>query len=279
MTTRRNFLILGGGAAAAAALPLAALAAEPLRVSFIPEVATTSDSIAAKQPFVEYLSRAVGRPVKLIIPTNYAAVVEALGNGSLDVAHFGALTYVKARLRYGAIPIVQRAEDRRFHSLFITADPKITSLKDVAGKTFAFGDVNSTSGHLIPAADLIAAGIDPDHGITARFTGNHTNTAIAVNAGQVAAGAIDESVYRKLVDDKTIDGTKTRVFHTSAPFIDYVWAGRKDLGDATISAVRKAFVECKDPAVLGVLRASSYVPADDREYDGVRATAKKLDLL
>ena len=278
-TSRRTFLAAGSAFALGAALRAPAYAADPLRIAFVPEVATTPDSIAAKQPFVDYFQRRLNRPVKLIIPTNYAATVEAIGNGSVDVAHFGALTYLKAEARYGARPIVQREEDRNFHSLFITNDPKLTSLKELKGKTFAFGDVNSTSGHLIPALDLIQAGLDPDKDLTARFSGNHTNTAIAVNSGQVVAGALDESVYHKLVDDKTIDPAKARVFFTSAPFVDYVWAVRKDLDPATVTAIKAAFLEAKDPAVLNVQRTKGYVSADDKEYDTDRAIAKRLNLL
>ena len=279
MTTRRSFLVAGSAVALGVSLRSRASAAEELRIGFVPEVATTPESIAAKQPWVDYFEQKLGRKIKLIVPTNYAATVEGLGNGSLDIANFGALTYLKAQARYGARPLAQRIEDRKFHALFITSDPKIASLKDLKGKTFAFGDVNSTSGHLIPASELIEAGIDPEKDLTARFSGNHTNTAIAVNAGQVVAGAIDESVYKKLVDDKTIDPAKARVFHTSKPFVDYIWAARKDLDEATVAAVKKAFVDIKDPKVLAVTRATGYVLADDREYDNDRVIAKRLNLL
>jgi phosphonate transport system substrate-binding protein len=278
--SRRSFILVSSGAVTlGGVLGARAFAADELRIGFIPEVATTPDSIAAKQPWVDYFEQKLGRKIKLIIPTNYSATVEALGNGSLDVAQFGALTYLKAQAHYGAKPLVQRVEDRHFHSLFITNDPKLSSLKELKGKTFAFGDVNSTSGHLIPAEELIDAGVDPEKDITSRFSGNHTNTAVAVNAAQVVAGALDETVYRKLVDDKTIDPTKARVFFTSRPFVDYVWAVRKDLDEPTVAAVKKAFIDLKDPKVLGVVRASAYVAADDHEYDTDRVVAKRLNLL
>lgn len=278
-TDRRSFLAGGGAFALAASLCGTASAADPIRIAFVPEVATTAESLAAKQPFVDYFQQRLRRSVKLVIPTNYAATVEALGNGSVDVAHFGALTYLKAQARYGARPIAQRVEDKRFHSLFITNAANVEGLKDLKGKTFAFGDVNSTSGHLIPAAELIAAGIDPEKDLTTRFSGNHTNTAVAVASGQVVAGALDETVYKKLAADKTIDVAKARVFYTSKPFVDYVWTVRKDLDAPTVAAVTAAFLEMKDPKVLAVTRASAYVAADDHEYDADRTVARALHLL
>ncbi len=280
MIERSSFLSAVAAFGTAATLaPRRALAADTFTVAFIPEVATTPSSYAAKQPLVDMLSRAVKRSVKLVIPTNYAATVEAIGNDSVDLAYFGGLTYLKARKLYGVIPLVQREADRQFHSLFITSRPQIVKLADLRGKQFAFGDVNSTSGHLQPVKEMLDAGIDPDKDLQTRYTGNHTATAIAVNGGSVDAGAIDETVYRKLVEEKTIDPAKARVFFTSRPFVDYVWVVRKGVDAATAEAIKKAFLGTTDPAVLDVLRATKYVVADDAEYEPLRKVAERLKLL
>ena len=280
MIERSSFLAaVAAFGSVAAATPSRVLAADALTVAFIPEIATTPSSYAAKQPLVDMLARATKRTVKLVIPTNYAATVEAVGNESVDLAYFGGLTYLKARKLYGVVPLVQREADRQFHSLFITSRPQITKLADLRGKSFAFGDVNSTSGHLQPVKEMLDAGIDPDKDLQARYTGNHTATAIAVNGGSVDAGAIDETVYRVLVADKTIDPTKARVFFTSHPFVDYVWVVRKGVDAATAAAIRKAFLTTTDPAVLDVLRATKYVVADDAEYEPLRKVAERLKLL
>lgn len=279
-TTRRHFAAtLGAAAASVAFFPARARAAADLRISFVLDVATTAASIAEKQPFIDYFAKVTGRNVKLVIPTNYAATVEAIGNESTDLAYFGGLTYLKAAALYGVKPLVQRVEDRNFHSLFITNSAAIASLRDLKGKTFAFGDVSSTSGHLIPVKELLEAGIDPEKDIVARFTGSHTATGVAVNAGQVAAGALDESVYRKMIDDKTIDPQKTRVFYTSKPFVDYVWAVRKDLEEPLVEQIRAGFLNLSDPKVLEIVRGTKYVVANDREYDPLRVVAKKVGLL
>jgi phosphonate transport system substrate-binding protein len=280
MIERSSFLtaVAAFGSVAAIA-PSRALAADVLTVAFIPEVATTPSSYAAKQPLVDMLARATKRSVKLVIPTNYAATVEAVGNDSVDLAYFGGLTYLKARKLYGVVPLVQREADRQFHSLFITSRPQITKLADLRGKSFAFGDVNSTSGHLQPVKEMLDAGIDPDKDLQTRYTGNHTATAIAVSGGSVDAGAIDETVYRALVTDKKLDPATARVFFTSHPFVDYVWVVRKGVDAATADAIKKAFLGLTDTAVLDVLRATKYVVADDAEYEPLRKVAERLKLL
>src|SRR5271170_1505228 len=100
-------LLFAVGVSAAVGAP------EPLRVGMIPDAGATQVSIEEKAPLQKYLEQQLGRPVKLIIPTNYNATVEGLGNGSLDIAYLGGLTYVKAHASYGVVPLVQRDIDQQ----------------------------------------------------------------------------------------------------------------------------------------------------------------------
>ncbi len=268
---------------ASVALPRASRAAAAIRVGMIPDAGATQLSIEQKKPLRDYLAAKLGRDLDLIIPTNYNATVEALGNGSLDFAYLGGLTYVKAHALYGVVPLVQRSSDRQFHSLFITqSGSTIKALGDLRGKKFAFGDINSTSGHLMPYYAMTQAGIDPDRDLSYRYTGNHPATAKAVEAATVDAGAIDESVYHAMLDEKQIDRAKVRVFHTTPPFLDYVWVGRKDTAPADRAAFANAFLALHAPAdaaVLDILRGTAFVRANDSEYDLLRTIATKLKLL
>jgi phosphonate transport system substrate-binding protein len=281
--SRRSVLASGAALLALSALPRAARAAATLRVGMIPDAGATQISIDQKKPLRDYLAAKLGRDVDLVIPTNYNATVEALGNGSLDFAYLGGLTYVKAHAQYGVVPLVQRTSDREFHSLFITqtAAP-INALKDIRGKKFAFGDINSTSGHLMPFYAMTQAGIDPDKDLSYRYTGNHPATAKAVESGAVDAGAIDESVYRAMLDGGQLDKSKVRIFFTTPPFLDYVWVARKDSAPADRTSFAAAFLSLHAPgdaAVLEILRGTSFVRANDGEYDLLRTIATKLKLL
>lgn len=273
-------------AAGLAAVLLGGLAhaAEPLRVGMIPDAGATQVSVEDKAPLQKYLEHALGRPVRLIIPTNYNATVEGLGNGSLDVAYLGGLTYVKAHERYGAIPLVQRTEDQQFHSLFIAREGSgINSLKDLKGKTFCFGDINSTSGHLYPVLAMKQAGLSPDTSLKSfRYTGSHVATAEAVAAGACDAGAMDETVYRSLVADGKLPPGRVKVIFVTRPFADYVWAARKGLSASDQKAFADALLRLqpgRDEGILAILRGKHFVHANDAEYGDVARTAKALGLL
>ena len=122
-----------------------------LRISMIPTM-NPGKIIRESTPFIDYLEKETGAKVELTVPTNYAAVVEAMASDRVDIAYLGGFTYVQASARAGAKPLVQRQKDQTLHSLFITQpDSAIRSLGDLKGHSFAFGDVNSTSGHLMPA--------------------------------------------------------------------------------------------------------------------------------
>ncbi|MBX6419970.1 MAG: phosphate/phosphite/phosphonate ABC transporter substrate-binding protein [Nevskia sp.] len=261
-----------------------AAAAEPLRVGMIPDAGATQVSVEQKAPLQKYLEQQMGMPVKLVIPTSYNATVEGLGNGSLDIAYFGGLTYVKAHERYGAVPLVQRDVDQQFQALFITRKATgIKSLADLKGKTFCFGDINSTSGHLFPYLAMKQAGISVDADLkSTRYTGSHAATAQAVAAGVCDAGSLDETVFKSMVADGKIPGESMRVFFTTPPFADYVWAARKDLSPALQEKFSAALLRLqpgRDDAILEILRGEHYVKADDAEYDDVRKVGKELGLL
>jgi phosphonate transport system substrate-binding protein len=231
------------------------------------------------------LEKVTGRKVKLTIPLYYAEVVQDLVEGQLDVAHLGGLTFLLASKRAGVVPLVQRERDRRFHSKFITAREDVKSLADLRGKFFAFGDVNSTSGHLMAAYFMRKEGVDPAVLDRAIYTRGHDATALAVAEKRVDAGALDEAVWARLVEEGKVDASKVRVFWTTPAFVDYVWVGRGDLEPAVQKKVAEAFLtldpaSAEDKKVLDLLGATGpYVPADAADYASLREAAINEGLL
>ena len=235
---------------------------------------------AERAPLQAYLTKAMGRPVNLVAPDLYSETVAGLADGSYDFACLGALMYVRSRAKYGVIPLVQRTSDLQFHSVFITrTGSSIHSLHDLAGKRFAFGDINSASAHLIPYRELKEAGINPGTDLKLRYSGSHVATAALVQSGVVDAGALDETVFNSLISSGKLDSDKVRVFHISKPFVDYVYVARKDVPEAEQQKFARALLAMKegidDPA-LKILRAKQFVVASDQKYATVRQIAKEL---
>lgn len=267
---------------------LPALAAEPavLRVSAIPDEAPTE--LQRKfEPLGKYLSAQTGMKVVFTPVTDYAAVVESLATRKLDLAWLGGFTFVQAKIRTNgtAIPIVQREEDAKFTSKFITANPAIKTLADLKGKSFAFGAPSSTSGSLMPRFFLQQDGINPEKDFkTVAFSGAHDATVAFVAAGKAEAGVLNASVWDKLVETKKVDTSKVRVFATTPPYFDYNWTVRGDLDPALVKKLTDAFLAL-DPAkpehkaILELQRAARFVPTQASNYEGIEAAAKSAGLL
>lgn len=271
---------------ALAAAAFAAQAQQVFRITAIPDESPTELARKAA-PLAKYLEGKLGTKVEFTPVTDYAAAVEALVNKQVDLAWFGGFTFVQANQRSGGkvMPLVQREEDEKFRSVFITTDPAIKSLADLKGRNLSFGSQSSTSGHLMPRSFLLAAGVDPDkHLKRVAYSGAHDATVAAVASGKVDAGALNISVWEKLVADKKVDAAKVRVFYTTPPYYDYNWSVHADMPAAQREKLARAFTELnastpQGKQILDLQRATRFVPTRAANYQGIEAAARNAGLL
>jgi phosphonate transport system substrate-binding protein len=274
-------------ASAVLAITGSALAQQQVfRITAIPDESPTE--LARKAgPLVKYLEGKLGMKVEYTPVTDYAASVEALANKQVDLAWFGGFTFVQANVRSGgkAVPLVQREEDEKFKSVFITTDASIKSLADLKGKTLSFGSQSSTSGHLMPRSFLLDAKVDPDSDLKrVAFSGAHDATIAAVAAGKVDAGALNISVWEKFVADKKVDPAAVRVFYTTPGYYDYNWTVHADMPAALKEKLAKAFLDLNKSTpegkeILELQRATRFVPTKVDNYKGIEVAAKNAGLL
>lgn len=256
-----------------------------LRVTAIPDESPTE--LQRKfAPLGEYLSRELGMKVEFVPVTDYAAVVSALTADQVDLAWLGGFTFVQANTRGKVVPLVQREEDTRFTSRYIAGtQSKINKMADLKGKTFAFGSVSSTSGHLMPRYFLQKQGIKPETAFRqVGYSGAHDATVAWVASGKVDAGVLNASVWDKLNEAGKIDPAKVKVIGSTPPFYDYNWTVRASLQPALQKRIRTAFLAL-DPArpehkaILELQRATRFVPTKAANYAGIEAAAREAGLL
>jgi phosphonate transport system substrate-binding protein len=263
-----------------------ASAQQVFRVTAIPDESPTELARKAA-PLMKYLEGKLGTKVEYTPVTDYAAAVETLVNRKVDLAWFGGFTFVQANVRSGGkvVPLVQREEDTRFRSVFITTDPAIQSLADLKGRDLSFGSPSSTSGHLMPRSFLLQAGLNPEKDFRrVAFSGAHDATIAAVAAGKVQAGALNISVWEKFVADGKVDATKVRVFFTTPTYYDYNWTVHADLPAATRQKLAQALLGLtrdtpEGKEILDLQRATKFVPAQAENYKGIEAAARSAGLL
>ncbi|MEN4825379.1 putative selenate ABC transporter substrate-binding protein [Pseudomonas sp. P39-UII1] len=263
-----------------------AQAAETLRVSAIPDEAPT-ELLRKFEPLGKYLSQQLGMEVKFVPVADYPAVVESLASDRLDMAWLGGFTFVQVHLKDPkATPLVQREQDAKFTSKFITANPDVKSLADLKGKSFAFGSISSTSGSLMPRYFMLKEdNIKPESYFSrVAYSGAHDATVAWVQAGKVDGGVLNASVWQKLVDAGKVDTGKVKVFATTPEYYDYNWTVRGNMEPALKEKIKQAFLDL-DPAkpdhkaILDLQAASRFIETKPENYQGTEQAAREAGLL
>ena len=263
---------------------------ETLYIGGIPDQ-ETSLLVRRFDGLAHYLSDKLGVPVKYKASIDYAAVVTAFANGDLHLAWFGGLTGVQARKQSpGAKAIAQRPRDTEFVSAYIVqSDLPAQELQDLAGLTFTFGSINSTSGHLMPRHYLVQAGIDPDSDFNGlpNFSGSHNTTWKLVESGSFQAGALNKTVWENAVSGNRIDVSKVRQMSVTPPYFDYNWSARGDLDESfgvgftqrLQDALLNMHLDSSQSDLLEAFRTDSFITSKNENYADIESVAKSLGML
>ncbi|MFM9940479.1 MAG: phosphate/phosphite/phosphonate ABC transporter substrate-binding protein [Hyphomicrobiaceae bacterium] len=252
-----------------------------LRVALLPDE-NASSIIQNAQPLKKYLEETLKKEIELIVTTDYSSMIEAMRFNRIEVAYFGPLSYVLAKSKAPGIePFavgVSKGSPTYKGVIIALADGPVKTIADIKGRTMGFGDNASTSSHLIPRAFLARQGLIGETDYKFAHLGTHDAVARSVQAGQVQAGGLSQEIFNVLVAKGTIDGAKVKVLAESDPIPNYPMVMQGGLAPALKEAIKKAFVELKDAAILKTFRAEGFVATDDRAYDILRETAKVLNL-
>jgi phosphonate transport system substrate-binding protein len=227
------------------------------------------------QPLMDYLSEKTPYRFELALSKTYKETVIALGQGDIDLAFLGPLTYLHARAEYNAESILKSITENGesfYRSVIVTKnDSSIKELSDLNGKSFAFASPQSTSGNLIPRY-LMA-----EYGIHLRQLENYNNfnyhdTVVKwVLKGEYDAGAVRESVAEKYIplglkiiarSEPIPTGPLVVGSQTPHILVKTVKAALLDMvkTDEGIKVLRKI-----DPEFMG-----GFAEADDYDYEHIR---------
>lgn len=252
------------------------------------------DSTQLEQRFgavSEYLEKALGIEVRYVPVKSYAAAVTAFRNDQVQLAWFGGLSGVQARLLVpGSQAIAQGDEDRFFKTYFIahhsTGLKKSDEFpKGIANKTLTFGSKGSTSGRLMPEFYIRQHLNDAPDALFKRigFSGNHSRTAALVNSGAYEIGVLSYKVWEKELAAGKIDPTKVQVIWETPQYQDYQWSIRGDVdahwGEGFGGKIKQALLNMKDPDLLARFPRKAFIEAKNEDYQAILDTAKSIGLI
>ena len=162
---------------------------------------------AGAQAVADLLHEETGLFFKTTVATEYAGVVEAMCSDPPE-AHMGSLAtfaYVLAADRGCAeaeLVAVRYGSPTYNGQIIVRADSGISSITDLAGKTFCRPDPLSTSGWIIPNLTMRAAGINPETDLAEIVdSGAHDAVVAAVYNGECDAGATYVDARSRIEED------------------------------------------------------------------------------
>jgi phosphonate transport system substrate-binding protein len=266
-----------------AAMP--ALAAPPLTIGLIP-AEDSQAMIESSRQVLDSLQQQLGMPVKPFVATDYNGVIEALRSKKLDVAYLGPFSYVLANqiadVEAFAVAVTKKTGQSSYKSVIIARkESGLAKTADLKGRTFAFVDPTSASGHLFPKAGLLQAGYDPETFFSrVIFSGSHDASILAVANKKVDAAAVADRILASAIAKGQVKADELEIVWSSNPIPESPMVWRKDLDPALKAKIAKALANVKDLpwGDQGVL--NGFQPTNDAAYNVVRDTAKvlKLDL-
>jgi phosphonate transport system substrate-binding protein len=242
-------------------------------------------------PIIAQLEKDLRVPVKHVTATDYRGTIEALKFKKAEIGHLGPKAYVEAsNNNYANVEPVAQLQlangSLGYRScLIVHGESDLFSPEDIAGKTFAFNDPNSTSGYLVPSSFFMTEmGIDPQkHFAKVIFSGSHEASILAVANRKVEVASTNLPDLQQLTREKKVAHGALRVIWVSKLIPNDPVVVRKDLPPSLKSAIQESLVSMRSrhPDAFKEIGAwvGNFVKTDDAKYQVIRElneTAKRL---
>ncbi len=225
--------------------------------------------------FVRYLEKQLNSKIELVIPADYAGVIEGLKQKKLHFALLGPKSYVEASKQANtmtAVRVIGEDGQDGYKGMIITKKGSgLKTIADLKGKTWAFTDPNSTSGNLIPSVYFAAeAQIVPEEFFSkVVFSGSHQNSILMVKNGEIDAAATNNVDIERDSGRQWHEGNFNVLWESQLIPHDML-AYRQDVPEALKQALVQAAVNYDDEQGLKDMAISKFIPSKDEDYVFVR---------
>jgi len=256
-------------------------------IGLIPE-GNIFNQIERYEPLAYYLSKKIGKNVKLKVLTQYGNIIDNFVSYNLDAAFFGSFTYALAHSKLGVEPIARpvnlNGSSTYYGLIFVRKDSGIRNIKDMHGKTFVFVDRATTAGYLLPLAFFEMSGIEDYKTFFKEtyFAGTHRDAIYDVLNKKADIGAAKNTIfYRLAAKDKRL--LNDLVFLARSPDVpENGLAVRKGLDNTIKLKLKHALINMdKDPEGINVLKkfgAKKFIKTSDDDYSSVYEYVRKIGL-
>jgi len=237
------------------------------------------------QPLLDHLQQATGYRFELHLTKTYEEGIRDLGSGVVQLGSYGAVSYIVAQVRYGGLRPILRGLGREasgsYRAVIVAREDRgIRDLRDLRGRSVAFGSPFSTQGYLLPRAMLEQAGMGLAELRESAHLGSHTSVAREVLLGKYDAGAVSDIKAREYEE------LGLRVIATSDPVPSSPIVAARGADTKMVEAVRRAL---QGVDALGKHRtlvrpwdqelAYGLMETKDADYEGLRELVRRYGLI
>jgi len=237
-------------------------------------------------PFLKYLEKKTGYKFKLRFTPSNSDIADDLGNGTVNFAAIGAVSYINAAAKYNVIPLVRginlHGQAKYRSMLIVRPNSIIKKLSDIKGVRFAFGGITSTQGHLIPRIILSKNNLNLSSFASYEYTGSHQKCADAIISGRFDVCALQDTMARELEQQR-----KVRILYKSDYYPSSGVAANKNVKKEVLDAVISAMLDFKPNGKdkMGLYHwgktemPNGFSKADAGDYSELQNWLQKLGLL
>ena len=207
--------------------------------------------------------------VKLQVVRSYEDGIAQIVQGDVDFTRLGPASYVEARQLNPGLEVLAMENKRgakHFRGVIcVNQDSDITTLDELRGRSFAFGNQRSTLGRYFAQLTLLRANVRARDLARYEYLGRHDKVGRAVGSGLFDAGALEETTFGRLV----ANGTSIRAIATYSN-ATRPWVSSAELEPDLKQALRQALLRMVAPAALEALRFDGFLDGGDSDYDSTR---------
>ncbi|GAK06220.1 phosphonate ABC transporter phosphate-binding periplasmic component [Geomicrobium sp. JCM 19037] len=261
---------------------------DTLSMGFVPsqDASELADTV---QPVADRLAEELGMDVEAEVVTSYVGLVEAMGNGTVDIGFLPPLGFVQAEEAHDVEVMLksERFGDYEYLAQFnVSADrDDLNSMEDLVnteGLTWAYGDTSSAAGYLFPANDLMDAGIDDlNNHFQHLQLGGHDTALMAVLDGEADFSTSFDDARENLEEDYPDIMEDIKIIEYTQPIPNDTISARAGLDEDLKDEIIAAFLSFNDDEEMLEVLDSIYnwtgiAEAESSDYEVVRDTYERF---
>jgi len=257
---------------------------EPAAIHFgVLSIAQPSRIYTKWQPFADYMSVQLGKPVEIVVPRGFGKMKKTIENGEVDFFYINSYVFYRLFKAGKAVPVAQMENiDGKTTSrseVFVRKNSGIKTVDDLKGKEVAFVSPMGAGGYMAPRAYLYEYGLEGGKDFEEVFTKNLSNSIHGVLLGDYDAGTMCGVNY-KLMSHKVKTGD-LKVIAISDEYPENLIAARSGLSPELINRFRRQLLALDESAdgqqLLEKMKSMKIKKFVDYNEDMIAATQRLLD--